>query len=111
MIVKYTTFREFWPFYVREHSQPLNRALHVVGTSLFLSMAIAALVTGRYWLFALCPLFGYGFAWFGHFVIEKNRPATFKYPFFSFAADFVMIACIVTGRMPREIAKATGQAS
>ena len=102
----YRTFRDFWPFYVREHSVPLNRILHLVGTSGTIACVVLALVLHRPWLFALAPVSGYGFAWFGHFIVEKNRPATFKYPFYSLGADFVMLACMLTGRMGKEIERA-----
>jgi hypothetical protein len=71
------TFREFWPYYVREHAKPVTRALHFIGSTIVLALVAAALVTGRFWLLALTPVAGYGFAWIGHFGFEKNRPATF----------------------------------
>ena len=74
---RYATFAEFWPFYLREHSRPLTRALHYVGTTLVVGLAVFALVTGRYWWLLAMPLAGYFFAWLAHFTVEKNRPATF----------------------------------
>ena len=103
------TFREFWPFYVREHAQPITRALHFIGTTLVLAIAAAAVVTGRPWLFLLTPVAGYGFAWIGHFAFEKNRPATFKYPFYSFAADWVMYGKILSGTMRAEVERAVAK--
>jgi hypothetical protein len=76
----YTTFAEFWPFYLREHSKPRTRALHYVGTSLVVALALAALVTANWWLLVALPIAGYFFAWIAHFGVEKNRPATFTYP-------------------------------
>jgi hypothetical protein len=105
----FKTFEDFWPYYVREHSTPANRALHVVGTSGAIALAVLAGVLGRSWLWFFVPIFGYGFAWVGHFAIEKNKPATFKHPFYSLVGDFKMLSCIVTGRMGREVRKATGQ--
>ena len=96
----YTSFAEFWPFYLREHSKASTRALHYVGTSLVVLIAVAAAVSGRWgWLIAL-PLAGYAFAWAAHFGVEKNRPATFKAPFYSLAGDFVMFRDMLTGRIP-----------
>ena len=89
MAERIPSFREFWPFYVGEHSHPTNRKLHFVGTTLFLATMLAALVTLRWWLFVLMPVSGYSFAWIGHFLVEKNRPATFQYPVWSLMADFV----------------------
>jgi hypothetical protein len=97
------TFREFWPQYVREHSKPITRALHFTGSTLVLAFAVASVMTGRPWLFFVAPLVGYGFAWLGHFGFERNRPATFKYPFYSFAADWVMYGKILSGTMRAEV--------
>jgi len=85
---------------------PANRALHFVGTSIVILLAVYALVTGapKYLLFM--PLAGYGFAWFGHFVLEKNRPATFKYPLYSLGSDFVMFAHILTGQIDKKVEEA-----
>lgn len=102
----YTTFAEFWPFYLREHSKASTRALHYVGTSLVVLIAIGAVVSGRWaWLIAL-PLAGYAFAWVAHFGVEKNRPATFTYPLWSLAADFRMWALWLIGRLGTELDKA-----
>lgn len=102
----YTSSAEFWPFYLREHSKASTRALHYVGTSLVVLIAIAAVLSGRWgWLIAL-PLAGYFFAWVAHFGVEKNRPATFTYPLWSLAADFKMWGLWLTGRLGRELDKA-----
>ena len=102
----YTTFAEFWPFYLREHSKVRTRALHYIGTSLVVLIAVAAALTARWdWLFAL-PLAGYFFAWVAHFGVEKNRPATFTYPLWSLAADFKMWAMWLTGRLGPELDRA-----
>lgn len=102
---RYQSFAEFWPFYVREHSQPACRTLHFIGSSLALAVLVAAAIYNPWWLLA-APIVGYGFAWVGHFVIEKNRPATFKYPLWSLAADWKMWALMLTGRMGGEVKKA-----
>ncbi len=104
------TFEEFWPFYVREHSQKLTRQLHFVGTTLALGCAAGALLTRRRWLLALAPLAGYGPAWFSHFVIEKNRPATFKHPLWSLKADFVMWLKMIEGTMDAEVDRVLAEA-
>lgn len=75
------SYKEFWPYYAGEHAPPTCRRPHFIGTTIVMLFAVAALVTHHYWLFAMMPVAGYGFAWVGHFVIEKNRPATFTYPF------------------------------
>ena len=102
----YNSFAEFWPFYLREHSRPQTRALHYVGTTLVITVAIFAVATGRYWWLLAMPLAGYFFAWIAHFRVEKNRPATFTYPLWSLAADFRMYGCWIGGRLPEELRKA-----
>ena len=96
---RFTSFREFYPFYLQEHSNKTCRRLHFIGTSLVLALLVAVLITGNWvWLWAF-PVIGYGFAWIGHYVYEKNRPATFKYPLYSFMGDFVMYKDIWLGRL------------
>ena len=94
---RYRSFASFYPFYLSEHLNPTSRRLHVIGTSLVLVvLALGALVDARWFIAA--PLVGYGFAWAGHFLFEKNRPATFKYPLYSLAGDFRLWFEVVTGR-------------
>lgn len=101
----YNTLNEFWPFYLSEHANPVNRRLHFIGSTfslIFIVMAILSLDA----YFLLAALFsGYGFAWIGHFVIEKNRPATFKYPFKSFISDWRMYISILTFQIDKEMEK------
>ena len=106
----YRSFEEFWPFYVREHSSKLNRALHFVGTSAAMASVARAILSRKPGYLLVAPLVGYGFAWVGHFIVEKNRPATFKYPLWSLRGDFRMWRHIVTGTMGAEIEKATRDA-
>ncbi len=100
------TFAEFWPFYLGEHAAPANRRLHFIGTSLALVQIIYALATQRFWFLLTALLTGYGFAWIGHFLLEKNRPATFTYPLFSFLGDWKMWALMLTGGLQNELEKA-----
>ena len=97
------TYSEFWDFYIQEHSKPLTRILHFIGTSLGIALLIWSLATGRWYFLPLFLVVGYAFAWFAHFVVEKNRPATFKYPLWSFISDFKMMWYMITGRMGREV--------
>jgi hypothetical protein len=102
-----SNYSEFWDFYVREHSVPLTRLLHFLGTSLGLILLVWFVWTGRWYYFPLFLVVGYAFAWFAHFFVEKNRPATFKYPFWSFISDFKMAWYMITGRMGREVERVT----
>lgn len=101
-----SSFAQFWPYYLREHARPATRALHYVGTSLVVTCGVAGLLTGHALLFWLMPVMGYAFAWFAHFAVEHNRPATFRHPLWSLAADFRMWALWLTGRLGPELARA-----
>ena len=94
------TFRRFYVFYLGEHSNRTCRRLHFVGTSLVIGCVLAAVVTRDAWWLVGAPLCGYGFAWIGHFFFEKNRPATFTHPLYSFWGDWVMYRDMLTGRIP-----------
>ena len=87
---RYRTFAEFYPFYLSEHANRTCRRLHFVGTTLGLVFALHAFSTLNFWWLLAALACGYAFAWVGHFFFEHNRPATFKYPFYSFAGDWVM---------------------
>jgi len=97
------TYAEFWDFYVAEHRQPLTRLLHFIGTSLGLVLFVWFIRTGNWAYLPLCLVVGYAFAWFSHFFIEKNKPASFKYPLWSFISDYKMMFFMLTGRMNREV--------
>lgn len=97
------TYAEFWDFYVAEHSQPLTRLFHFIGTSLGIVLLVWIFRTGNFLYLPLCFATGYAFAWFSHFVIEKNKPATFKYPLWSFISDYKMMFYMLTGKMNSEV--------
>ncbi|WP_053332262.1 DUF962 domain-containing protein [Turneriella parva] len=101
----YETLKSFWPFYLHEHSRRSNRLLHFVGSTLALLLAAVGIGTGTYILMLFALISGYAFAWFGHFFIEKNRPATFKYPLKSFISDWRMWYAMLTGNIDRELKK------
>ena len=98
-------YEDFWPFYLREHSKATTRALHYFGTGLGLLIALYALISTTWWLLLVALVCGYLFAWIAHFFIEKNRPATFTYPLWSFVSDFRMFWFWLTGRLGRELSK------
>jgi hypothetical protein len=104
---KFESFEEFWPFYVREHSNKTNRVLHFIGTTLAMGTVATALLTKRRALLLAAPVFGYGFAWVGHFLVEGNKPATFKHPLWSLRGDFRMWKLMATGAMDAEVERIT----
>ncbi|MBZ4420500.1 DUF962 domain-containing protein [Myxococcus sp. RHSTA-1-4] len=93
------TYGEFWPFYLREHALPSTRWLHFIGTGLGTGIGITAAVTGRGLLVPAALVAAYGFAWFSHFVIERNKPASFKYPFWSLISDYRMAGLMAAGQL------------
>ena len=93
---KYKSFKEFYPFYLSEHINPICRLLHFAGSFFVISIIIMSFFNIKMLFFA--PLCGYGFAWIGHFFFEKNKPATFKYPLYSFIGDWIMFKDILIGR-------------
>lgn len=97
------SFAKFWPYYLAEHSRPSTRAVHLLATLAWMTLLVAAVLTRTWWLLALMPVAAYGLAWFSHFVLERNRPATFKHPLYSLAADHKMAFYMVTGRLGCEL--------
>lgn len=98
-------YEEFWPYYLREHARPLTRGLHYAGTALTFVFVTLALVSDRWWWLGV-PLAGYGFAWFAHFMVERNRPATFRHPLWSLISDYRMFFLWLSGRLASHLARA-----
>jgi hypothetical protein len=97
------TFKEFYPYYLNEHSDAKNRLLHFIGTGIVISIVAFVIYSGNIKFLWFAPLAGYSFAWVGHFFIEKNKPATFQYPLFSLFSDFLMFFHMVTFQLPGKI--------
>ncbi|MEQ8477137.1 DUF962 domain-containing protein [Fulvivirga sp.] len=95
---KYQSLKEFYPFYLTEHSNPTSRVLHFIGTGLVFVILFIAIIQQQWLLLAAIPFVGYGFAWVGHFFFEKNKPATFHYPGYSLASDFILFFHLLTGK-------------
>lgn len=105
------SFAEFWPFYVREHANQKNRGLHFLGTSLaFFSVGFGMVHSSLIWIALALPA-GYGFAWVGHYAWQKNRPATFTYPVWSFLGDMKMWSLMLLGKMQAEVDRHAGNSS
>jgi hypothetical protein len=104
------SFDDFWPYYVAEHSQPGTRSLHYAGTMTGLACAAAILASGKWRWLPLAFVPGYAAAWAGHYLIEKNRPATFQHPLWSFLADHKMLALKLAGKMEAEVERVTAKA-
>jgi hypothetical protein len=100
------TYREFWPYYLNEHKRAETRALHLGGTSAATVLLIAGLFAGNLFLLLGAVFAGYAPAWFAHFALEKNHPATFRYPLWSLLSDFRMTATWLCGDLSRELKRA-----
>ena len=98
---EFKSFSDFWPYYLGEHSKPVTRLLHCVGSLAAIGVIVTLIAIGKWWLFPLALIPGYAMAWIGHFFVEKNRPATFTYPLWSFMGDWKMLALMLTGRLKR----------
>jgi len=99
MAERFSSFRDFYPFYLSEHADRTCRRLHFIGTSLAAVMLVLSVLQAQPWWVLAGLVTGYAFAWIGHFFFEKNRPATFTYPFYSFMGDWVMWKDMLTGRI------------
>ncbi len=95
---RYKSLKEFYPFYLTEHLNSTCRTLHFIGTFTLLIVLVWAIATGTWVALWSIPVIGYGFAWTGHFFFEKNKPATFQYPFYSLASDFIMFKDLLIGK-------------
>jgi len=105
----FRSFEAFWAHYVREHGRRGNRLLHFLGTGLGLLCLPAAAVLREPWVIVLGPVLGYGLSWIGHFVVERNRPATFGHPVWSMRSDFRMFGLMLVGRMGEEARRHAGE--
>ena len=99
MSARYATFAEFYPFYLTQHADPMCRRVHFIGSTAALAALVTAITSGSAWWILVALLCGYGGAWIGHFYFEKNRPASFTQPLYSFMADWKMWWQILTGKI------------
>jgi hypothetical protein len=103
MAKRFSSYAEFWPHYLREHSRPRTRSIHYAGTITALLLLAIGVVSGPWWLLVIAPFAGYGPAWIGHMFIEHNRPATFTHPVWSLLSDFRMLFLWLTLRLEAEL--------
>jgi hypothetical protein len=103
--MRFATFGEFWPFYLHLHRMKETRLLHFAGLLLAVFWIVGSVILAQFALLWAAPVIGYGFAWWAHMFIERNRPATFKYPVWSLRADFYMFGLWLTGRLNRELTR------
>src|ERR1043165_1791803 len=96
---QYQSFADFWPHYLGEHSKRATRVLHCAGSIAAIALLVVLVAIGKWWLFPLALVPGYGMAWIGHFFVEKNQPATFTYPLWSFMGDWKMLALMLTRKL------------
>eukprot|EP00455_Lapot_gusevi_P037177 TRINITY_DN4148_c0_g1_i1.p1 TRINITY_DN4148_c0_g1~~TRINITY_DN4148_c0_g1_i1.p1 ORF type:complete len:119 (-),score=7.28 TRINITY_DN4148_c0_g1_i1:40-396(-) len=97
---KFKSFQDFYPYYLGEHMNPTCRLLHFIGTLGSNIMLLLSLIIGEFKYFLFAPLIGYSFAWVGHFIFERNKPATFKHPIYSLMGDYVMFYDLCVGNRP-----------
>jgi hypothetical protein len=95
---KYNSLKEFYPFYLSEHQNTMNRALHFTGISLLCLCFITSMLFHNVYFFIAIPFVAFGFSWIGHQFFERNKPSTLKYPFFNIACDFLLFGDIIMGR-------------
>ncbi len=100
-MARYTSFKDFYPYYLSEHRNLTCRRLHYLGSALALTCLVLSLGRADWRFLPLALVAGYACAWIGHFFFEKNRPATFSYPFYSFAGDWVMFLDMLRGKDQR----------
>jgi hypothetical protein len=100
---KFASFNEFYPYYLGEHSNPVCRALHYVGSTLALMIMLYSIISANYFGILAGLVVGYGFAWTGHFFFEHNKPATFQYPLWSFMGDWVMLKDFLSGKFRNSV--------
>ena len=105
------SFQEFWPLYVRAHSEETTRLMHCVGTLLGWGILVAAIVKREWWWIALALVLPYALAWISHFFVEGNKPATFEHPLWSWLADQKMVGMMLVGRMDKEVERVSNVGS
>ena len=98
-----TNFEEFWPYYVSQHLHPATRAIHVGATTAALACGVAGFALFNPVLVVAAPVVGYGPAWTSHFTIEKNKPASFGHPLWSFRADLRQVWKFYAGKLEGDV--------
>ena len=97
---QFASVADFYPYYLGEHANRTSRRLHLIGSSMALVLFVYGCISWQWQPVLAGFIVGYSFAWLGHFFFEKNKPATFKYPLYSFCCDWIMYKDILTGKIP-----------
>lgn len=105
----FSSLKEFYPYYLSEHQNTVNRVLHFVGIVAALIVLVNSLASAQWLQLLWVPIFGYGFAWTGHFFFEKNRPTTFQYPLYSLLSDLRLTSDILIGKQRFKVQKTEEQ--
>ena len=103
---RYKSFKDFYPYYISEHDHKYTKLMHFIGTSISIYFLIKFILSFNFLFILYALLAGYGFAWIGHFFIEHNKPATFKYPWWSQIGDHHMTWLMLTGRLKKRLNEA-----
>jgi hypothetical protein len=101
MAERYTSFAQFYPYYLTQHANRICRRTHFIGSSLALAALVQLVFSANAWWLLVALVCGYGGAWIGHFFFEKNRPASFDRPLYSFRADWIMYWQMLSGKLSR----------
>jgi hypothetical protein len=99
METRHASFAEFYPWYLTQHADRRCRRAHFLGTSSAIAAIAQYVDSMNAWWLLVAVVTGYGGAWIGHVAYEKNRPATFARPLYSFRADWVMYWQMLTGKL------------
>ena len=90
---------DYYKRYLTLHTHPINRLLHFTGLWVTIGYVIFTISTQLWLLLLLAPFVVYPFAWAGHYIFEKNKPAAFHNPIKAKIADWMMFRDILLGRL------------
>jgi hypothetical protein len=100
-------FEQFWKQYLQDHSRSGTRALHFLGTGVGIMACIIGVMVHNPIIAILGIGLGYLLAWSGHLLIEGNRPSMLRHPLWSLRCDLRMFSLWLSGRLKKELARAS----